>query len=66
MGRQSYTPEDLLYAGNTPPASFLLFQCQEVPQVANDSLRFQYNIVFSGGILSPLGSKTSKQKCQML
>lgn len=64
MGRLSNTPKDLLHAGNTPPDSFLLFHCQEVPQVANVGLRFQYNVVFSGGILSPLESKTSKAKME--
>lgn len=64
MGRLSNTPKDLLHARNTPPASFLLFQCQEVPQVASDGFRFQYNVVLSGGVLSPLDSKTSEAKVE--
>ena len=54
------------YSGGSPafwkylPHPFFLCQCSEVPRVASGSLRFQYNAVFFGRIISSFGSTTSK------
>lgn len=44
------------------PLTSFLFEWHERPKIANGSLRFQYNVVFSSDIIFPLGSKTSKPK----
>lgn len=54
------------YSGGSPafwkylPHPFFLCQCSEVPRVASGSLRFQYNAVFFGRIISSFGCTASK------